>query len=180
MYLHPAIANHAGVDQLRSLGEFPPAQRGYLQDQDIALGVAGIILATVFLLGPVLYLLRRWDLPAGGILLVAGPQFVLLQALSGFADPGLAVLGVAATLAVELLRWPMHPTATAPARLRLFCATAPVALWAVWLGGIALRDGGLGWEPEVWSGALFWSGASLLALAVLTVPAQVPSVQECR
>ena len=180
MYLHPAFANHGSIDQLRSLGAFPPAQRGYVQDQDIALGVAGIILATVFLLGPVLYLLRRWDLPAGGVLLVAGPQFVLLQALTGFADPELAALGVAGTLAVELLRWWLRPSATAPARLRRFCATAPVALWAVWFGGIALRDGGLGWEPEVWAGALFWSGASLLALAVLTMPAQVPSVQECR
>jgi hypothetical protein len=178
--LHPAFANRGSSDQLRSLGAFPPAQRGYVQDQDIALGVAGIILATVFLLGPVLYLLRRWDLPAGGVLLVAGPQFVLLQALTGFADPELAALGVAGTLAVELLRWWLRPSATAPARLRRFCATAPVALWAVWFGGIALRDGGLGWEPEVWAGALFWSGASLLALAVLTVPAQVPSVQECR
>jgi hypothetical protein len=174
MYLHPAFANDASIGHLRFLGEFPQARRGYVQDQDIALGVAGFVLATAFLLGPVLYLLRRWDLPAGSVLLVAGPQFVLIQALTGFADPGLVVLGLAGTLAVELLLRALGPGAAKPARLRVFAATAPVALWGVWLGGIALRDGGLGWEPEVWGGVLFWSGLSLLALAVLMLPSPVP------
>jgi hypothetical protein len=49
-----------------------------------------------------------------------------------------------------------------------------VALWGVWFAGIALHEGGLGWEPEVWGAALVWSGLTLLALAVLMVPAPVP------
>lgn len=176
MYLHPAFDNEASIAHARSLGQlFTNAQRGYVQDQDIALGVAGFILATVFLLGPVLWLLRRWELPAGSVLLTVGPQFVLVQALTGFADPGLVVLGLAGTLAVELLGGLLRPSATSPARLRGFCAAAPVALWGVWFGGIALHDGGLGWEPEVWGAVLVWSGLTLLALAELTLPSRVPA-----
>jgi hypothetical protein len=175
MYLHPAFENQASIGQARSLAEsFADWQRGYVQDQDVALGVAGFIIATVLLLGPVLYLLRRWDLPAGSVLLVAGPQFVLIQALTGFEDAGLAGLGLAGTLAVELLRRWLRPSAAAPARLRLFAAAAPVALWGVWLAGIALADGGLGWEPEVVGAVLVWPGLTLLALAVLMLPAPVP------
>jgi hypothetical protein len=175
MYLHPAFENEASVEHDRFLGElFTPAQRGFVQDQGLELGVAGFVLTTVFLLGPVLYLLRRWDLPAGSVLLVAGPQFVLVQALTGFVDPGLVVLGLGGTVAVELLGRLLRPGAAAPARLRGFCASAPVALWGVWFGGIALADGGLGWEPEVWAGAVAWSALALLALTVLTVPPPVP------
>ncbi|HVD14501.1 MAG TPA: hypothetical protein VNK73_08620 [Actinomycetota bacterium] len=178
MYLHPAFENDASIAQARFLGRFfAQSQRGYVQDQGIALGVAGFIIATVLLLGPVLYLLRRWDLPAGSVLLVAGPQFVLIQALTGFVDPGLAVLGLAGTLAVELLlRW-LRPSATSPTRLRIFSATAPVALWGVWFAGIALHDGGLGWEPEVVGAVLVWPGLTLLALAVLMLPSPVPGEQ---
>ena len=175
MYLHPAFDNRVSRDHWTFLLQmFTRGQRGYVQDLDIVVGIAGFILATVFLLGPVLYPLRRWDLPAGSVLLVAGPQFVLIQALTGFVDPGLAALGLAGTLAVELLLRLLRPSSASPARLRAFCATAPVALWGVWFGGIALNDGGLGWEPEVWGGVLVWSGLTLLALAVVMLPSPVP------
>lgn len=178
MYLHPAFENDASIGHARFLGGFfTQSQRGYVQDQGIALGVAGFILTTVFVLGPLLYLLRRWDLPAGAVLLVAGPQFVLIQALTGFVDPGLAALGLIGVVAVELVRWLLRPSATAPARLRAFGAAAPVALWGVWFGGIALHDGGLGWEPEVVGAVLVWSGLTLLALAVLMLPPPVPGEQ---
>ncbi|HEV8653431.1 MAG TPA: hypothetical protein VG276_29540 [Actinomycetes bacterium] len=181
MYLHPAYDNVVSLGHGRFLEQFfTPSQSGFVQDLDLAAGVAGFILATVFLLGPVLYLLRRWDLPAGSVLLVAGLQFVLIQALTGFADGGLAVLGVTGALAVELLLRLLRPSAAAPARLRVFCATAPVALWGVWFAGIALHDRGLGWEPEVWGGALVWSGLSLLALSLFMVPPPVPVAAEPR
>jgi hypothetical protein len=49
-----------------------------------------------------------------------------------------------------------------------------VAVWGVWFAGIAANDGGLGWEPELWGGALVWSGLAMLALGLLLVPQPVP------
>ncbi len=176
MYLHPAFDNIVSRDHWTFLAQFfTPAQYEYVDNLNVAVGVAGFVLATVFLLGPVLYLLRRWDLPAGSVLVVLGLQFVLVQALTGFADSGLVVLGLAGTLAVELLLRLLRPAPTSPARLRAFCATAPVALWGMWFAGIGLADRGLGWPPELWGGALVWSGLSLLALGLALVPQPVPA-----
>jgi hypothetical protein len=44
----------------------------------------------------------------------------------------------------------------------------------VWFAGIALHDGGLGWEPEVVGAVLVWPGLTLLGLAVLMLPSPVP------
>jgi hypothetical protein len=175
MYLHPVFDNTVSIGHQQFLRQaFTRGQAGFVQDIDIALGVAGFILTSVFLLGPVLYLLRRWDLPAGSVLLVLGLQCVLMQALTGFADPGLVVLGLAGALAVEGLVRLLRPSPARPARWRTFCAAAPVAVWGVWFAGIAANDGGLGWEPELWGGALVWSGLAMLALGLLVVPQPVP------
>lgn len=175
MYLHPVADNRVTVGRARFLdGLAGQNWFGYVYEQNIALGIAGFILATLFLLGPAVILLRRWDLPSGSLLLTAGVQLVLIQAVTGFAEPRLVVLGLAGTLAVEALLRILRPSATAPGRLRAFAAAAPVALWGVWLGGIALDDGALGWPPEVWGAALVWSGLTLLGLALLVQPAPVP------
>jgi len=50
-----------------------------------------------------------------------------------------------------------------------------VALWGMWFAGIGLADRGLGWPPELWGGALVWSGLSLLALGLALVPQPVPA-----
>jgi hypothetical protein len=176
MYLHPAYENIVSVGRQAFLEQFfTSAQLEFVAKQNVAGGVAGFMLGTVFLLGPVLYLLRRWDLPAGTVLVVAGAQFVLIQGLTGFEDAGLAVLGLAGAVGVELLLRALRPRPSSLLRLRGFCAGAPVVLWGVWFAGIALHDHGLGWKAEIWGGALVWSGLTLLALSLLLLPAPVPA-----
>jgi hypothetical protein len=62
-------------------------------------------------------------------------------------------------------------------RLAAFCALAPAAFWGVYLGGIAVADGGLGWPPELWGGAIVWSGLTLLAVALASRPPTVAGVR---
>ncbi len=176
MYLHPTYENVVSRGHLAFFEEFfTPAQFGEVHRLNISSGVAGFMLATVFLLAPVLFLLRRWDLPLGGAAIVLGLQFVLLQALTGFEDGGLVVLGLAGALGVELLLRALRPAPSSLPRLRVFCAAAPVVLWAVYFGGIALHDHGLGWKAEIWGGALVWSGLTLLALSLVMFPPRVPA-----
>jgi len=94
--------------------------------------------------------------------------------LTGFADAGLAVLGLLGAAAVEGLLAVLRPSPVRRWRLRAFCAAAPVAFWAVYFGGVGVHDGGLGWKPEVWGGTLVWSGLTLLALATVMFPPAVP------
>lgn len=51
-------------------------------------------LSTALLFGPLLFLLRRWRPPAGSAAITLGAQCLLMQAVTGFADARLAVLGL--------------------------------------------------------------------------------------
>ena len=177
-YLHPAWQDIVGRDRGLFLRQaFDAAQQRFVYDQNVTVGVAGFVLATVFLFGPLLVLLRRWQPPAGSAVLVLAVQFIAVQGLTGFADASLAPLGVVGGLVVELLlavvlrsrlsRW---------WRVSLFCALAPAVFWGVYFGGVAVGDHGLGWPAELWGGAIVWSSLTLLALAWMTVlmPATVP------
>jgi hypothetical protein len=174
MYLHPMFENVVSLDHARFLSDYAYPQE-YVGRLAIEAAIPGFILSTVFLFGPLLFLLRRWQLPAGSAVIVLGVQSVLIQALTGFEDAGLALLGVVGAVAVEALLAALRPSPGARWRLWVFCALAPVVFWGVYFGGIALHDGGLGWTPEVWGGALIWSSLTLLALAMVMFPQRVPA-----
>jgi hypothetical protein len=146
----------------------------FVLNRNIEVGLAGFMLATVFLFGPVLVLLYRWRPPVGMIAGMIATQCVLIQGVRGFRDPWLALLGAIGAVAVEGLTWALRPDGTALARLRAFCAAAPPVFWGIYLGGVALHDGGLGWSPELWGGALVWSSLTLLAFTIL-MPARTVS-----
>lgn len=178
MYLHPF------KEDIVSLGHRADLQAGFtvLQLVDVSrwnieVGVPGFILATVFLFGPLLFLARRWWLPAGAPMLAIGVQALLMQALVGFRDPGLAALGLIGAVMVEALRALLGPSPLSLPRVRAFCAVAPPVFWSAYFGGIGLHDHGLGWKPEVWGGTLVWSGLAALALTMALWPQASPAAE---
>jgi hypothetical protein len=140
---------------------------GFVTARNIEVGLAGFILATVFLFGPVLVLLRRWRPPVGMIAAMVGIQCLLLQGVRGFRDPSLALLGGLGALAVDGLAWALRLEPTRLGRQRVFCAVAPPLFWAIYLAGVAVQDHGLGWRAELWGGTLVWTGLTLLAPTML-------------
>jgi hypothetical protein len=178
-YLHPIYENVVSLDHLDFLlGSFDAFQVGYVREVSLIAGIAGFLVATVTLFGPLVWLARRWRLPAGAALLVLGVQVLLMQAVTGFADAGLAALGVLGAAAVEGLVLLLRPAGGGSGsggdggrwRLLAFALAAPAAFWGVYLAGIGLHDGGLGWAPELWGGALVWSSLTLLGLTALLLP----------
>jgi hypothetical protein len=172
-YLHPLYENVVSLGHLDSLlRQFTSYQFGYASELSVIAGIAGFLVATVTLFGPLVFLARRWRLPAGAALLVLGVQVLLMQAVTGFADPGLAVLGLLGAVAVEALARLLRPGPDQGRtwRTRAFAFAAPAAFWGVYLAGIGLHDGGLGWTPELWGGALVWSGLTLLGLTATLLP----------
>jgi hypothetical protein len=174
-YLHPAWADLVGRDRGLFLRQtFQAGQYHFVYDQNVTVGAAGFVLATVFLFGPLLMLLRRWQPPAGSAMLVLAVQFIAVQGLTGFADAGLVLVGVVGAVVVEVLLAVLRPRPSSGRRLSLLCALAPAAFWGVYVGGIAAFDHGLGWPAELWGGAIVWSGLTLLVLALLAVPPHAP------
>ena len=175
-YLHPVDENVVSIGHAQAMAQdFTIFQYPVVHRLAIQAGVSGFVLSTALLFGPLLVLLRRWRPPAGTAAIVVGVQCLAMQALTGLADPGLAVLGLIGAVAVEALLAGLRPAELPRWRLWAFCAAAPVAFWGLYLGGIGLHDGGLGWKAEIWGGALVWSGLTLLALATLTFPPSAPA-----
>ena len=171
MYLHPIYDNVVSIGVQAGLREeFTIFQYQDVHRLSIQAAVPGFMLATAFLFGPLLFLLRRWHPPVGTVAIVLGVQSVLMQALTGFGDPGLAVLGLLGAVAVEVLVVVLRPSPARRWRLRAFVAAAPVVFWGIYFGGISLHDGGLGWKAEIWGGALVWSGLTLVALTMVMYP----------
>jgi len=117
------------------------------------------------LFGPLLVLPRHWQPPAGSAVLVLAVQTIAVQGLTGFADIGPVLFGVVGAVAVEVLLAALRPRLFSWWRTLVFCALAPAAFWSVYVGGVAAYDHGLGWPPELWGGAIVWSGRALLVLA---------------
>jgi len=138
----------------------------FVMARNIQVGLTGFILGTLCLFGPVLLLIRRWRPPTGMLAGMVTIQCVLLQGSGGFRDPVLPALGGLGALAVEGMARALRPETGARWRVAAFAGFAPPVFWSIYLAGIAARDRGLGWPVEVWSGALIWSGLSLLALAL--------------
>ena len=146
-----------------------------LADRSVEHVEASFILTTVFLFGPLLIAMRRWDLRPSAVALLIGTQCVLMQGLRGFDDPGLALLGVTGGVAVAgVTRW-LRPSRRDVARVRAWSALAPVTFWAWFIGGIALHDRGLGFKAEIWGGTLVWTALTGVALTVLLYGQAVPA-----
>jgi hypothetical protein len=65
-YLHPIYENAVSLDHLDLLlGSFDAFQVGYVREVCLIAGIAGFLVATVTLFGPLVWLARRWRLPAG-------------------------------------------------------------------------------------------------------------------
>jgi hypothetical protein len=142
------------------------AGSGFVAARNVQTGLAGFMLATICLFGPVLLLVRRWRPPIGMMAGMVTLQCVLMQGAGGFREPALAVLGGLGALAVEGLARGLRPEAGDRWRLMTFSGLAPPLFWGIYLAGIALRDDGLGWRVEFWSGTLIWTGLTLLAVAL--------------
>jgi hypothetical protein len=167
--LHPFRDNLASVGMHAViLSDFGGSH--FVLDRNLQAAIGGYLLATVLLFGPLLLLLRHWRPPSGAMAVVLITQVVLIDGLRGFADAGLMVLGIVGAGMVEVLLRLIRPAPEHIGRLRVFAFLAPVAFWAVYFGGIALGDGGLGFKAEIYGGCLVWTGLAGVALAWLMWP----------
>jgi hypothetical protein len=135
--------------------------------------VHGLLLHNLLFIGPVLFLLLRWQTPLGTFTVMAGSVAVALAIQTGLGLVGLAgaaVLGgTAADVAVSLLR----PSPQRRWAARAVAVIAPAVYWTVHFAllTVGYRAGG---EPALWLGSVLWACLSGFALALLMWPPAVP------
>jgi hypothetical protein len=140
------------------------------------LGLYGILLTNIVLLAPLLLALRRWQLPFGSVTLLFTINTILMNALDEFSAAGMIPVALVAGLAADLLIRALRLGDGRPLALRLFAALVPLLFWSLYFfAGWLTR--GIGWPPEIWTGAIVLTTLSGLGLSLLTVPPALPAVE---
>lgn len=137
-------------------------------------GMASYLMTTLWLVGPLLLVLRRWDLPRGAASVLIVVPNLLLLAIQEFGGWPRMVPVVMAAIATEwyLARYRPGPDRLTAARLLgmllpgvLF--TLDMVTLAVWLD--------LGWEPEFVAGSVMVAALLGWALGFLAFPPAMPA-----
>ena len=142
-------------------------------ERAIAFGILSRIVTTLVLLGPLLFITRRWRLPVGAFTTMFATVSLLLF---GMIEPPAALLaaailtGVGADLALAAL---------GPRRgdlwvIRGLVAGTALLFWSLHFGALAVTDG-IGWPPELWGGAIAMSVLAAFGAAVLATPPPAPA-----
>jgi hypothetical protein len=136
--------------------------------------IGGIMLFSAVLVGAVLFLRRRWELPFGSITLMCGLLSVLFPFFTEFRNLHLIPALIGTGLLIDLLvRWLTGGVPATPVRARILGALIPLATWIPYELSIALADG-LGWEPTVYLGMLSTTAGVGFGVALLMFPPSVP------
>ncbi len=145
---------------------FPGNETGYFA---VVAGVGSVLITTVILMGALLLLMRRWQLPFGAGLLLFGGFGVLMEMLEGFDFPQELIAPIAAGLVVDLLIRGLRPGSDRLAMLRVFVFVVPIVLWGVHFALFAGYSE-INWPVAVWSGLIVFAGLAGVGLSLLAFP----------
>lgn len=143
------------------------------------LGIDGILLTNVLLIAPLLLALRRWRLPFGSVTLLFTLNTALMNVLDEFGPRETLPVALVAGIAADALIAALRPGVARPWAMRLFAALVPLIFWSLYFLAGELRFG-VGWPPELWSGAIVLCAFSGVGLSLLAVPPAVPEAIEAR
>jgi len=135
------------------------------------LGILGMVLNAGFLMGVVLLLVRRFDLPAGSLTFLMSVNALFVTMIKG-ADPVILV-GVAGGVVADLLLVGLRPSSMRLVQLRLFAFLVPAVLYVLYFAGLIAADG-LWWPVHLWAGAPVVAGLTGLLMSLLVFPPSIP------
>lgn len=164
LYLSPVLQTDMAADE----ASFGP-DAGYMNFLSQRGGVAAFLVSSAIVVAPLLLMLRRWRLPFGSCAFLFGLVAAVIQGINAFAKPELIGAAVAGGLLADVAAAALKPSADKPNALRAFAALAPVALWGTYTATLAVTDG-IVWAPELWAGAIMWTGLVGLGLSLLILP----------
>jgi hypothetical protein len=157
-YAHPLF-------ELPNLREARPLALRQAYDEPLV--IAGVLVQSGLMMGIVLFTLRRWKLPFGSLALIFGLS--TLMAVSIHENFGLALIGLAAGLAGDLLVLLLKPAPERPAAFRWFAFGVPAIFIAIYFATRILL-GTLSWSVHLWAGTIVLAGVVGWLLSYAFVP----------
>ncbi len=138
-----------------------------------AIGLTTILFGSALLMGPVLVVVRRRPLPAGGLTLILLLNTTLMTVIHDkflATGPGPLVLAAAgAGLASDLLSWRLRPSEDRVHALRVYAFITPALLYLGYFLAVRLTVG-IWWSVHLWTGTIVLAGIVGWLLSYLLVP----------
>ncbi len=135
-------------------------------------GVAGVLIPAAWVIGTVLFVIRRWVLPTGALALIVSGSG-LLMALFHYREvvmyPQVLIPGVGGGLIAELAYAWLRPSAEREREMRVFAFVVPMALYAVFFAALILTTG-VWWSIHMWAGVPFMAGSVGLLMSLMAAP----------
>ncbi len=140
--------------------------------------VVYVLVPAALIMGALLFIIRRWQLPFGSVTLMFTVNALLMLLMRiNFNDHYWLTVGAASLggLFADILIARLQPSAQRPNVLRLFAFVVPVVYFLLIFGAIVLSGPrGLWWEIHTWLGLPFIAGAIGIGLSLLLVPPPIP------
>lgn len=130
-------------------------------------GVSSIVVQTAILMGLLLLIVGRWQLPFGSLTLVFSSNLALVSLLGD--QPFLVLVAILAGLGADLLLWLLQPSATRIGAYRLFASAVPLLVYAAYFLSVKAREG-LGWSIQMVAGGIVFAGLTGLLVSYLVLP----------
>jgi hypothetical protein len=134
--------------------------------------ISYVLIPAAILMAFVLFLIRHWTLPQGGLfLLIAGNSLLMFLMGSSYSIEQWPVLiaAVAGGILAEVLYAALRPSIQRVQALRLFAFTVPVMLYLLYFTAL-IAAGGIWWRIHLWLGAPLLAGGIGLGLSFLLAP----------
>ncbi|WP_308635913.1 hypothetical protein [Paenibacillus silvisoli] len=141
---------------------------GLITENNETRGLAFILIDTLVFMYPVFLLLKRWQLPFGAMTLLFAIVSTMMNVLDGFEFYQSIIIAGAAGLLGDLLYIWLKAGEGRMWAQRIIAIALPVVLWGGYFGYMNAVDG-IGWEPELWSGAIVEATLLSLGLQFLAV-----------
>lgn len=139
-------------------------------------GVLGMMMTSAMLMGPTMLAMRRWQLPAGSLMLVWGLNLTAMTWLNYHHRHTLYqyVIMLGAILLIDRLRTRLQPSVRNTGGWRVFAFIAPVLYIGSYVIGLLLTEGST-WSLHTLSGAVALSGTVGWLLSYLMLPPRMPA-----
>jgi hypothetical protein len=135
-------------------------------------GIAGVLIPTAFVMGVVVFIIRCWTLPTGGLALIVSGSG-LLMALFHYHEmatyPQVLIPIAGGGLIAELAYAWLRPSAEREREMRVFSFVVPLALYALFFAVLILTTK-VWWSIHMWAGVPFIAGVVGLLTSLATAP----------
>lgn len=135
--------------------------------------ISSLLITNALLMGPVVFLLRRWRPPFGSVTFLFGTVVVLDAALSELVHAPAVLGAVLGGLVADLLVTRLRASPTSEQAVRTVAGATPLAMWLSYFLAIRVLSGST-WQLELWLGATVLAAMTGFILAVVMAPAPVP------